>query len=92
MQVNGRRTQAEPEFELFDALRDTFLTNRYFDVFIEYAKADSEDILCRIMAINRGPDPSPIHSRNCRVGSWNHTFVADSFEKRDDFRIVRKFL
>ena len=57
----GDATQAEPEFELFDALRDTFLANRYFDVFIEYAKANSEDILCRITAINRGPDPAPIH-------------------------------
>ena len=57
----AQRTQAEREFELFDALRDTFLSNRYFDVFIEYAKANSEDILCRITAINRGPDPAPIH-------------------------------
>jgi hypothetical protein len=61
VQVNGQRSQAEPEFELFDALRDTFLANRYFDVFVEYAKANSEDILCRITAINRGPDPAPIH-------------------------------
>ena len=61
VQVNGRRTQAEPEYELFDALRDTFLANRYFDVFVEYAKANSEDILCRITVINRGPDPAPIH-------------------------------
>ena len=30
-------------------------------MFIEYAKANSEDILCRITAINRGPDPAPIH-------------------------------
>ena len=29
---------------------------------------------------------------NCRVGSCNHTFVADSFEKRDDLRIARKFV
>jgi hypothetical protein len=61
VQVNGRRNQTEPEFKLFDALRDTFLANRYFDVFIEYAKVNSEDVLCRITAINRGPDPAPIH-------------------------------
>ncbi|MGB8714961.1 MAG: hypothetical protein WCD66_01220, partial [Rhodanobacteraceae bacterium] len=61
VQVNGQRTQADPEFELFDALADTFQANRYFDVFIEYAKANSEDILCRITATNRGPDPAPIH-------------------------------
>ena len=59
--VNGQRNQSEPEFELFDALRDTFTANRYFDVFVEYAKADPEDMLCRITAVNRGPDTAPIH-------------------------------
>jgi len=58
---NGRRGRLAPEFELIDALRDTFAENRYFDVFIEYAKADEEDILCRITVVNRGPDPAPIH-------------------------------
>jgi len=61
VRINGQRSQTEPEFELFDALRETFLANRYFDVFIEYAKANPEDVLCRITAINRGPDPAPIH-------------------------------
>ncbi len=61
VKVNGTRSQQEPEYELFDALRDTFLSNRYFDVVIEYAKADAEDVLCRITALNRGPDPAPIH-------------------------------
>ncbi|RMG97363.1 MAG: glucosidase [Chloroflexi bacterium] len=58
---NGRRSRHEPEFELIDALAEAFAANRYFDVFIEYAKADEEDILCRITAVNRGPDPAPIH-------------------------------
>src|SRR5262245_27981675 len=61
VEVNQKRSQAEPEFELFDALSQTFLANRYFDLFIEYAKADPEDILCRITAINRGPEPASIH-------------------------------
>ena len=61
VQVNGQRTQADPEFELFDALQESFLANRYFDVTIEYAKANSEDILCRITVENRGPDPAPVH-------------------------------
>ena len=34
---------------------------RYFDVFIEYAKVDEEDILCRITAVNRGPDRPTLH-------------------------------
>jgi hypothetical protein len=59
--VNGQRNQQEPEFELFDALRDTFTANRYFDVFIEYAKASSEDLLCRVTVVNRGPEAAPIH-------------------------------
>ncbi|MEX0643196.1 MAG: glucosidase [Pirellulales bacterium] len=58
---NGRRNQLQPEYELFDSLRNEFLANRYFDVFIEYAKASPEDILCRITAINRGPDAAPLH-------------------------------
>ena len=58
---NLRRGKGDPEFELVDALRETFEQGRYFDVFIEYAKAGEEDLLCRITAVNRGPDPAPIH-------------------------------
>ncbi len=38
-----------------------FDEDRYFDIFIEYAKADEEDILIRIEAFNRGPDAAPLH-------------------------------
>jgi hypothetical protein len=58
---NGRRGRGAPEFELVDALREAFQEGRYFDVFVEYAKAGQEDILCRITAVNRGPEPAPIH-------------------------------
>ncbi|MCP4205988.1 MAG: hypothetical protein GY767_02925, partial [Shimia sp.] len=61
VQENAQRDRHAPEFELIDALRDCFAENRYFDVFIEYAKADQEDILCRISVINRGPEAAPIH-------------------------------
>ena len=61
VQANTARGQDQPEFELFDALRDTFTANRYWDVQVEYAKANSEDVLCRITATNRGPEPAPIH-------------------------------
>jgi hypothetical protein len=60
-EVNGRRSQQEPEYELFDALHDMWLENRYFDVLVEYAKLDPEDILCRITITNRGPDAAVIH-------------------------------
>jgi hypothetical protein len=58
---NRRRGREAPEFELVDALRDVFEEGRYFDLLVEYAKAGQEDILCRITAINRGPEPAPIH-------------------------------
>jgi hypothetical protein len=51
---NARRGRSEPEFELLDA--GYFSENRYFDVEIEYAKCDVEDILVRITASNRGPE------------------------------------
>ena len=61
VEENQRRGRKAPEFELIEALRDAFAQNQYFDVFIEYAKADQEDILCRITAINRASKPAPIH-------------------------------
>jgi len=61
VEENRRRNREMPEFELFEALAEAFRQNRYFDVFVEYAKATPEDILCRISAVNRGPDPAPIH-------------------------------
>jgi len=61
VEQNRARGRDQAEYELIDALREAFEDNRYFDVFIEYAKADEEDILCRITAINRGAEPAPIH-------------------------------
>jgi Glycosyl hydrolase family 63 C-terminal domain len=56
---NRRRTRQDPEFELLDT--GVFAEDRYFDVFIEYAKADVEDILIKITAINRGPEAAMLH-------------------------------
>jgi len=56
---NRRRTRDEPEFELIDT--GIFEENRYFDVFVEYAKAAPNDILMRITVHNRGPEQAPIH-------------------------------
>ena len=58
---NGRRSKDSTEFELIDALYDDFANGRYFDVFIEYAKADQEDILCQITAVNQNSEPAPLH-------------------------------
>ncbi|HXJ04752.1 MAG TPA: hypothetical protein VNH65_06620 [Candidatus Acidoferrum sp.] len=56
---NRRRGREQPEYELLDT--GVFAADRYFDVFIEYAKADVEDILIKITAVNRGPEPAMLH-------------------------------
>jgi hypothetical protein len=53
---NGRRGFHDLEYELLDT--GVFKADRYFDVFVEYAKADQEDILIKITAVNRGPEPA----------------------------------
>ena len=59
VEENRRRGKHDQEFELIDT--GIFDDNRYFDVFIEYAKASPDDILIRIEAINRGPEPAELH-------------------------------
>jgi Mannosylglycerate hydrolase MGH1-like glycoside hydrolase domain len=59
LETNGRRSRDEFEYELLDT--GVFHDNRYFDVFVEYAKGDAEDILVKITAINRGPDAADLH-------------------------------
>ena len=56
-----RRTRRDREFELIDAMGEALASGRYFDVFVDYAKADQDDILCRITAYNRGPEPAELH-------------------------------
>ncbi len=57
--TNGRRSRDEMEYELLDT--GVFNDDRYFDVFVEYAKGAAEDILVRITAVNRGPDAAELH-------------------------------
>ena len=61
VQKNMARSKHDQEYELIEALHDTFQANKYFDVFIEYAKVDQDDLLCRITAINRGNEAAPLH-------------------------------
>ncbi len=58
-EVNAQRGTNEPEYELIDT--GIFNENRYFDIFIEYAKASPEDICIRIEAFNRSDEPAPLH-------------------------------
>jgi mannosylglycerate hydrolase MGH1-like protein len=54
-----RRGHGGPEYELLDT--GVFDEDRYFDVFVEYAKADPEDISIRIEVVNRGPEVATLH-------------------------------
>jgi hypothetical protein len=56
---NAKRTRHQPEYELIDT--GVFAENRYFDVFVEYAKATFEDIVVRMTAWNRGPQAARLH-------------------------------
>jgi hypothetical protein len=56
---NRRRGKLDAEFELIDT--GIFAGDRYFDVFVEYAKADPDDVLIRLCAVNRGPEPATLH-------------------------------
>ena len=56
---NRARGRHAPEFELVDT--GVFDESRYFDVQVDYAKHDAEDILIRIHVSNRGPQAAPLH-------------------------------
>ncbi|MFC1466584.1 MAG: glucosidase [Candidatus Brachytrichaceae bacterium NZ_4S206] len=59
VKTNARRTRAEMEYELLDT--GIFDDDRYYDVFVEFAKAAPEDILIEISVANRGPDSATLH-------------------------------
>jgi len=59
IETNRRRSREDLEYELLDT--GVFDDDRYFDVFVEYAKAAPEDLLIRITACNRGPEAADLH-------------------------------
>jgi hypothetical protein len=77
VETNRRRNRNDMEYELLDT--GVFNDDRYFDVFVEYAKESAEDILVKITAANRGPDAAELHLlptlwfRN----DWSH-WIAES--------------
>jgi len=56
---NAKRDKSQPEYELLDT--GVFDDDRYFDVIVEYAKADADDICIKITARNRGRESAPLH-------------------------------
>jgi hypothetical protein len=58
VEENRKRGKSAPEYELCDT--GIFAENRYFDIFVEYAKSSDDDTLIRITASNRGPEAAPL--------------------------------
>ncbi|MBE7249696.1 MAG: glucosidase, partial [Actinomycetospora chiangmaiensis] len=56
---NGRRGREQPEYEIEET--GVFDGDRFFDVTVEYAKADADDVHAVITALNRGPEPADLH-------------------------------
>jgi hypothetical protein len=58
IKTNAERSKQEPEYELIDT--GIFDNNEYFDIFIEYTKADSQDILIQITVVNKSENKVPL--------------------------------
>jgi len=92
VEENARRTRADPEYELLDT--GIFEDDRYFDVVVEYAKADPTDILIRISASNRGLYPAPLHLLPTLWFKNDWTWTGDAarpriaIEREDDRAVV----
>ncbi len=86
VEANRSRSRQEPEFELLDT--GIFAEDRYFDVIVEYAKVDPEDLFIRISVANRGPEAASLHLlptlwfRN--TWSWGDAPQKPSLQRRSD--------
>lgn len=84
VEENRRRGKADPELELLDT--GAFDGDRYFDVFVEYAKAAPQDLLMKITVHNRGPESATLHLlpqiwfRN--TWSWGEDLPRPSLEEK----------
>jgi hypothetical protein len=94
VEENARRTRLDPEYELLDT--GIFDDDCYFDVVVEYAKADATDILIRISATNRSLYPAPLHMLPTLwfKNDWSWTGEASkpriSVERDDEDALVLK--
>jgi hypothetical protein len=91
VETNGQRSRGELEYELIDT--GAFDGDRYFDVFVEYAKATAEIVLIQISVHNRGPEAAPLEVlptlwfRN--QWSWQATAERPSLEQIGNGSSVR---
>ena len=85
VEENKNRDKSQAEYELFDT--GIFDDDKYFDVFVEYAKGDFDDICIKITAHNRGNETAPLHIlpsvwfRN--RWSWYEEFDKPSLEEAE---------
>jgi hypothetical protein len=92
VKTNRGRSRTQPEYDLLDT--GIFDANRYFDVFVEYAKESPEDILIQISVFNRGPDAAELHVlptlwfRN--EWSWDGNVIRPSLEALAGSRSIVK--
>ena len=93
VEENARRSKNALEFELVDT--GVFDDNRYFDVFVEYAKASQDDALIRVTIVNRGRERASLHLlptlwfRN--NWSWNGGVkpIIRAWDKKNSFQVVQ---
>src|SRR5579872_2274739 len=89
---NRRRSRELGEYELMDT--GIFSEDRYFDILVEYAKHDVDDILVRVTLINRGPVKAPLHLlptlwfRN--TWSWGYGTPRPELERLDSHTLVAR--
>jgi hypothetical protein len=83
VRTNRERSRTEFEYELLDT--GVFDEDRYFDVFVEYAKGAPDDLLCRITVANRGPNGARLHV--LPTVWWRNTW-GDDRESRPRMRRV----
>ncbi|ABG60061.1 MGH1-like glycoside hydrolase domain-containing protein [Cytophaga hutchinsonii] len=82
----NQRSRHDPEYELIDT--GVFDEDKYFDVFVEYAKGDMEDILIKISVVNRGPVEAEITVlptlwfRN--IWTWGYDFAKPKMAAKKD--------
>ncbi len=89
VEINSMRSKEEREFELIDT--GIFNENEYFDLFIEYAKINHDDVLIRLTAVNRSKNKAPLvllptlwYRNNW---SWGYNTYKPGLSKADNSRI-----
>jgi hypothetical protein len=84
IEANRTRDKQAAEYELLDT--GIFDADKYFDIFVEYAKAEPEDILIQITVCNQGPEPAEIHSEANRRPNRRKYFITRLPDRVRDMR------